>query len=67
MPSVISSTLRSADYDNRTATLLIMFHHGGRYRYHGVPRTVYDALLQAPSKGSYFDSHIKGRYTFSRG
>lgn len=67
MPFVSSSNLRSADYDDRTGTLLIVFHHGGRYRYHGVPRSVYEALLRAPSKGHHFDTCIKGRYTFSRG
>ena len=67
MPNVISSNLRSADYDDRAAMLTIVFHHGGRYRYHGVPRFVYESLLRAPSKGTYFDAHIKDRYRFSRG
>ena len=67
MPNVISSSLRSANYDDRTATLIIVFRNGGRYLYKDVPRTLYEALLSAPSKGSYFDAYIKDRYRFNRG
>ena len=67
MPNLVSSSLKSANYDDRGSTLIIVFRNGGRYLYQDVPRALYEALLVAPSKGSYFDHHIKDRYRFSRG
>lgn len=67
MPNVVSSSLKSATYNDKTSTLIIVFRNGRRYLYPGVPRAMYEELLVAPSKGSYFDDHIKDRYPFSRG
>ena len=33
-----------------------------RYKYFGVPPPVYEGLLNAPSKGRYFNQAIRGRY-----
>ena len=32
------------------------------YDFHGVPDNVYHGMLQASSKGKYFNERIKGRY-----
>jgi hypothetical protein len=32
------------------------------YHYYGVPAAVHEALLGAPSKGSYFNRVIRGRF-----
>lgn len=60
--SVRSRNIRSIGYDDVSQTLEIEFHSGGIYQYVNVPKSVYDNLMQAPSHGSYFSRHIKGRY-----
>lgn len=62
--SVQSSMIRSVAYDHGTNTLEIAFHHGRTYRYAGVPRFLYEGLLVAGSKGSFFNRRIAGRYPF---
>ncbi|HFC6730839.1 TPA: KTSC domain-containing protein [Neisseria meningitidis] len=44
----------------------IRFKNGSLYRYKGVPQTVYDELLHAPSKGRYLHSQIKPFYPYRR-
>lgn len=67
MPNVVSKSLKSVNYDGGSSTLIIVFRNGGRYLYLDVPKAMYEELLAAPSKGSYFDTHIKDRYKFNRG
>jgi hypothetical protein len=38
----------------------------GLYRYFGVPRRTYHALLQAESKGRFFTGRICGHYRFEK-
>ncbi|HCR3555360.1 TPA: KTSC domain-containing protein [Morganella morganii] len=57
--SVSSSNLRSVGYDPATNTLEVEFHHGGIYQYSGVPPHIHSGLMNASSKGQYFDAHIK--------
>lgn len=63
---VQSSDLRSVGYDAASATLEIEFHSGGMYQYSGVSQDVYDELMRAKSKGSYFHSHIRDHYLHTR-
>lgn len=58
------SNIRSVGYDPNTRTLEIEFHSGGIYQYSAVPEIVYQGLMRAFSKGSYFHDHIKDRYSF---
>ncbi len=60
--SVRSSNIRSVGYDQETRVLEIEFHDGGVYQYSNVPETLYQGLMQAVSKGSYFHNRIKDRY-----
>ena len=60
--SVRSSNIRSVGYDPTLRTLEVEFHSSGLYQYSGVPETIYQGLMRAASKGSYFHDHIKGRY-----
>jgi len=64
--SVSSTNLASIGYDGDTQTLAVEFHHGGIYHYYRVPRTIYDALSDAASKGSFLSSRIKNRYRFEQ-
>ena len=62
---VASSNLSSVGYDTETMTLEIEFHGGRIYQYSGVPESEYDALMNAPSKGSYFAHNIQNIYSTS--
>ena len=66
MRDVQSSALRSVGYDGGQQTLVITFQSGGTYEYSGVPRSVYEELMRAPSKGTYFNAHVKGQYSYRR-
>lgn len=67
MQPVSSSDLAAVGYDEDTATLRIEFLKGGTYEYHGVPKDIYDGLINASSKGKYFDQFIKkGGYPYSK-
>jgi hypothetical protein len=67
MIPVTSSNLAAVGYDYETSTLRIQFLKSGTYDYHGVPSEVYEGLIGAASKGSYFDQFIKkGGYSYSK-
>jgi hypothetical protein len=57
---VESTTLAALAYDDGREILHLEFRSGALYRYYGVPATVYEALLAAPSKGGYFNRAIRG-------
>ncbi len=63
---VTSSQIASVGYDARREELEIEFHSGGIYRYYRVPEKVYNDLMQAESKGKFFNSQIKGSYEFKK-
>lgn len=63
---ISSSNLESVGYDAATHTLEIEFHHGGIYQYVNVPESVYRALLDAVSAGSYFHDNIRDVYPYQR-
>ena len=65
MLRVSSSAIRLIDYNAQTAALRIIFHETGSYTFYAVPKSVYEALLYAPSKGRFFNDHIRDRYPFS--
>jgi hypothetical protein len=56
---VESTTLVSAGHDANSATLELQFRSGAVYRYFGVPQRVFQDLLQAESKGVYFNQNIR--------
>jgi len=59
---VISSMMQSAGYDDNHAVLEIEFATGHVYRYHAVPRRIWRELIEAESKGRYFDAYIRDKY-----
>jgi hypothetical protein len=59
---VESSTLNRIAYDSHRQVLQIEFRDGSRYQYHRVPTELFDALLQATSKGAYFNQNIRGKF-----
>lgn len=65
--SVSSSNLASIGYDAASNILEVEFNHGGIYQYFDVPQHEYQALMNADSKGQYFDANIKkGGYRYSK-
>ena len=62
MNPVVSSVIAAVGYDEPNSALYIDFNKGSRYRYTGVPASVFRSLLSAASKGSYFWRHIRDRY-----
>jgi hypothetical protein len=63
---VVSSMMRSAGYDEALAVLEIEFVTGQVYRYHAVPRREWHELMQAESKGRYFEAYIRDKYPTMR-
>jgi KTSC domain len=62
---VESTTLLALAYDDAREILQLEFRSGVIYHYYGVPVAVYEALLDAPSKGSYFNRIIRGRFPYA--
>lgn len=66
MPRVSSSAIAWVGYHPETRTLAVALKQGRAYDYLGVPRGVYRALLNAPSKGKFYNAHVKDVYPFRR-
>ena len=58
--AVESTALATVVYDDGRQVLQLQFCSGAVYQYFGVPAAVHQALLSAPSKGSYFNEAIRG-------
>lgn len=64
--SVTSSNIEGYLYLAAKSTLLIAFKSGGTYAYDNLPQSVATGFGNAPSKGKFFQSDIKDRYTTSK-
>jgi KTSC domain len=63
--AVESTTLATVAYDEARGLLQLEFRSRAIYQYFGVAAAVHEALLSAPSKGSYFNRFIRGRFPYS--
>jgi hypothetical protein len=61
---VQSRTFRSIGYDPSASVLELEFQSGSVYQYLNVPRSVFEELLAAPSKGAYFNQDIRPVYDY---
>ncbi len=59
-----SSAIDGFGYDAARRTLEIRFKRGQTYTYFNVPKTVFEQMQAAPSKGHFVTEHVKGRYEF---
>jgi hypothetical protein len=59
-----SSVFTAVAYRAGARQLYLRFHDGNIYRYFACPRSVYEALLAAESKGRYFAQHIRNRFHY---
>lgn len=64
--AVESTTMRSVGYEPAQQILEIEFTSGAVYQYLEVPIAVFDELMQAESKGRYFNHEIRDDYTALR-
>jgi hypothetical protein len=63
---VISRNIVSIGYDSLSCTLEVEFQ-SGIYLYYNVPSEVFEGLMAAPSKGTFFDQYVrKAGYSFSK-
>jgi hypothetical protein len=63
--AVESSSLANVSYDDQRAILQVEFRDGAVYQYAGVSLQTFQDLLQASSKGAYFNRHIRGLFPYS--
>ena len=62
MIPVRSSAISAVGYDPDTLRMYIRFQQGHTYTFCRVPQHIFDGLLSATSKGTYYDHHIRDRY-----
>jgi KTSC domain len=62
MPYVNSGSIVYVEHDADTSALHITFRDAGTYSFHGVSAGVYEAFLQAPSQGRFYNDHIRQNY-----
>lgn len=63
--AVDSTTLRTVGYDAERQLLQIEFHDRSLYQYSDVPAAIYEELMQAPSKGAYFNRSIRATFDYA--
>lgn len=61
---VTSESIRSIGYDLDSQTLEVEFNYGPVYQYAGVTQGEHEGMMNADSKGKYFNANIRGRYSF---
>jgi hypothetical protein len=59
-----SSVLAVTEYFPNLQTLDVVFTSGEIYRYSTVPLPLYQDLLEADSKGTFFNAHIRNHFPF---
>ncbi len=63
---VQSRLLAAMAYDPNQAVLQLEFHGGTVYQYFHVPCQTYQDLLQADSKGTYFNRYVRSVFRYAR-
>ena len=64
--NVKSSNLKSIGYDKTKRILEIEFIADNRvYQYFNVDKMIFDLLIEAKSKGSFFDTAIRYKYRYT--
>ncbi|RTL51134.1 MAG: KTSC domain-containing protein [Bradyrhizobiaceae bacterium] len=59
-----STAIRNIIYDTATCELWVTFVTGRRYVYQNVTPDVASAFQQAQSRGAFFNSEIRDRYSY---
>jgi len=61
-----SSSIARFCYDEIDHVLVVEFNHGRVYNYYDVPQGLFEQMIAAPSKGSFFLENIREEYDYSR-
>lgn len=61
-----STSLNTVAYLDQQALLALEFRSGAIYHYFGVPVETYRELLLSESKGTYFNRHIRNRFSYAK-
>jgi hypothetical protein len=61
-----SSNIARFGYDESAQVLKVEFKNGSVYDYFDIPKPVFEAMRNAPSKGQFLAQQIKGRYRYAR-
>jgi hypothetical protein len=65
METVTSSSVHEIGYVSSRRLLLVTFSESGKlYAYEGVEPEVYEAFMEAPSKGEFLNTQIKPFYDY---
>lgn len=64
LETVESDAIHAIGYDDEVRVLEIIFNNGSIYQYRGVPREVFEQLMRAESKGSYFQDNIRDEFEY---
>jgi len=62
----LSRSIRAVGYDRTFRILEVEFKRRGVYQYLEVSAETYEAFLAAPSKGSFFDRHIRDNHSYRK-
>lgn len=63
---VSSTSIAAIGYDDDSEVLEVEFVSGSIYRYRGVSQDMFEDFRQAPSKGAFFNQHIKDAYPWEQ-
>ena len=63
---VTSSSIASAGYSAEGSTLEVEYRNGSIYQYFAVPKSVFESLVGAESKGAFVSERIQGHYPYRR-
>lgn len=66
MTKVKSTAINELRYSARREELTIMFTDGTGYKYSGVPRNMFVAFKEAPSKGKFFNRFVREGYNYEK-
>jgi len=59
--AVHSSAIAAVGYDGYT--LSVLFHTSDKiYEHHGCPESLYEEFMNAPSMGTFYNQHIRGKF-----
>jgi len=66
MPVVESEAILRVHYEAANSTMSVVFRTGRHYEFFDVPQDEYERFLASPSKGEYFNRHIRDRYRYRK-
>jgi len=52
----------NAVYDKETQTMKLTFPNGRTYEFEGVPPDIYENFQKAESKGTFYNTYLRGQY-----